>query len=87
MMNLTGEAVGRKPFGQRVAIKKRAIHFFGRRAEDTVKPDGVCWHDFFSFARLSVRFFMSATIGLERLAWVIGVQSLFLTLPRRGNQD
>jgi hypothetical protein len=49
VVNLAREAVGRKPLGQCVWIEECPIDFVRRRPEHSVKPDGACRHDDFSF--------------------------------------
>jgi hypothetical protein len=49
MVNLARKAVGWKPFGHCVGIEECAIDFLGCRTEYSVKPDGACGHDYFSF--------------------------------------
>src|SRR5688572_14481807 len=49
LVNLACKAVRRKPFGHCVWIEERAIDFLRRRTEHSVKPDGACGHDCFSF--------------------------------------
>lgn len=41
--DFAGEAIRRKPFGHGIDVEEGAIDAFGRRAENTVKSDGV-WH-------------------------------------------
>jgi hypothetical protein len=49
MVNLARKAVRRKPFGHCIWIEECAIEFLRRRTEHSVKPDGACGHEYFSF--------------------------------------
>jgi hypothetical protein len=49
MMDLAGEAIGRKPFSHRVGIKKRPVDFLRGGPQHEMKPDCVRSHDFFPF--------------------------------------
>src|SRR6266849_719883 len=48
MVNLAGKALRWEPFGHCVGIEKRPIDSLRRSTEHTVKPDGVCGHDYFA---------------------------------------
>src|SRR5689334_22438970 len=45
LVHLSGEAVGRKPFGHGVGVEEGAINLLGLRAKDAVKANGVVRHD------------------------------------------
>jgi len=48
-MDLTREAVRPKPFDHRIGVEECPIDTFGRCAQNTVKPDGVCRNDYLVF--------------------------------------
>jgi hypothetical protein len=50
VVDLTGEAVWRKPPHYRIRFEESAIDAFGRSAQDTVKMDGSSSHGVFSFS-------------------------------------
>jgi hypothetical protein len=49
VVNLPGKAIRRKPLDHCVWIEECPIHSLRRRTEYSVKPDGTCRHDHFSF--------------------------------------
>jgi hypothetical protein len=44
VVHLAGESVRRKPFGLGIRIKESPVDLLGRRADDTMKSDGVRGH-------------------------------------------
>jgi hypothetical protein len=55
VVDLTGKAVRRKPFGHRISIQECFVDSFGRRAKYAVKSDGICLHDARLFRLLRFR--------------------------------
>src|ERR1700674_1305136 len=49
VVHLAGESVWRKPFGLCIRIQERPVDLFRCSTDDTMKADGVCGHDDYSF--------------------------------------